>query len=81
MFALVGGVGSREGDMTSALSGQLAGDHRVGSSLASTSRATLPALSELGCGHQLGEIRLRAFQHGSVSRDADRRHPREGIPN
>ena len=56
-----------KGDSTPALSGQLTSDFRIGFSLASTSRGTPPVLSGLGGGHQCGEVRPQAFQHGSVS--------------
>ena len=49
------GVGLQEGNTTLVLSGQLISDRGVGSSPASTSRATPSALSGPGCGPQHGK--------------------------
>ena len=51
----------------------------VASPLPSTSGAAPPALSGPGNCHQLGEVRPQAVQQGSLSRDADRHHSREGL--
>ena len=73
--------GSRKRDLTFVVSGQLVGDHRVSSSLASASRATPSALQGPGCCHQHGEVTPRAFQQSSVSQDANSLHLREGHPD
>ena len=52
----------------------------VGSTLASASRGTPPALSRSGFGHQSREVRAGAFQHDSVSWGAGRHRTREGLP-
>ena len=73
-------VGSSEGELTSSLPGHLASCHGVGSSPPATLGATAPVLSGPGDCRQLGEDRPRAIQQGSVSRNADRHHPRGVYP-
>ena len=59
--------------------GQLTGDGRVSSSPSATSGDTAPALSGPEDCHQLGKVRPRVIQQGSVFWVADRPHPREGL--
>ena len=59
---------------------RLVGDHKVGSSIASTLKASSSLLQGPGYCHQHEEIKSWVFQHTSVSRDADRHHLR-GFPD
>ena len=74
-------MGSSERYPSIPLSGRLASDRGVSSSPSSTSQATPSAPLRPGDCQQLGEVRPQAIQQGSLSWDADRHHPREGLPN
>ena len=72
-------VGSQVRDSPSPVSGQLVSDCGFSPSSTETSEAPPQSLQRLGNCHQLGGIRSRADQRGSVSQNVDRYHPREDV--
>ena len=65
--------------MTASLPGQLVYHRGITPSPAGTSQTPPPALSGPGACHQFGGIRPQADQQGSVSRNADKHQPRDGL--
>ena len=72
-------MGPQKGELASLLSRRLVGSCGVGSS-SSSSGLVPPALSGPGICDQLREVRPQADQQGSVSWNADRHRPGEGLP-